>query len=161
MVDAADNSVREAQPESSVDLDALRGTPYRMLRSIGRGGMGEVVEAEHRRLGKLLVVKLVHPELAHPYAAERLRVEAQILSRLSHPNLVEVSDLGITKEGRPYLVMERLTGRTLLDEVIARRVTLLTDYQDANRGGRALGVGSGARRGHRSSRHQERERLSS
>ena len=120
MVDAADNSVREAQPESSVDLDALRGTPYRMLRSIGRGGMGEVVEAEHRRLGKLLVVKLVHPELAHPYAAERLRVEAQILSRLSHPNLVEVSDLGITKEGRPYLVMERLTGRTLLDEVIAR-----------------------------------------
>lgn len=120
MVDAADNSVREALPESSVDLDALRGTPYRMLRTIGRGGMGEVVEAEHRRLGKLLVVKLVHPELAHPYAAERLRVEAQILSRLSHPNLVEVSDLGITKEGRPYLVMERLTGRTLLDEVIAR-----------------------------------------
>jgi serine/threonine-protein kinase len=121
MVDAADNSVREALPESSVDLDALRGTPYRMLRSIGRGGMGEVVEAEHRRLGKLLVVKLVHPELALPHAAERLRVEAQILSRLSHPNLVEVSDLGITKEGRPYLVMERLTGRTLLDEVIARR----------------------------------------
>lgn len=108
-----------AAPESSA-ADPLIGTPYRMLSQLGRGGMGEVVLAEHRRLGKTLVVKLVHPDLAHPLIAERLRVEAQILAKLSHPNLVEVSDLGITPTGRPYLAMEHLSGRTLQEEIGTR-----------------------------------------
>ena len=104
----------------SATADPLVGTPYRTLSALGRGGMGEVVLAEHRRLGKTLVVKLVHPELVHPYAAERLRVEAQILAKLNHPNIVEVSDLGMTPSGRPYLAMEHLVGRTLQEEVRKR-----------------------------------------
>ena len=107
-------------PKSGADADLLRGTPYRMIEIIGSGGMGEVVLAEHRRLGKLVVAKLVHPQLSNAHTADRLRVEAQILSRLSHPNLVEVTDLGVTEDGRPFLVMERLVGRTLVQEVQAR-----------------------------------------
>lgn len=134
-------------PKSGADADLLRGTPYRMREILGRGGMGEVVLAEHRRLGKLFVAKLVHPQLSNAHAADRLRVEAQILSRLSHPNLVEVTDLGITEDGRPFLVMERLVGRTLVEEVNARgalpieeSVQIAIDVLSALEAAHAVGV---------------------
>lgn len=100
----------------------LFGTPYRPTQRLGRGGMGEVVEAEHVGLGKAVVVKLLHRDLnARPHLVERLRVEAQALARLAHPNLVVVTDYGRTTEGRAFLVMERLYGRTLREELEARR----------------------------------------
>ncbi|XXX78121.1 serine/threonine-protein kinase [Sorangium sp. So ce134] len=101
--------------------DALEGTPYRALRLVGRGGMGEVLEAEHRALRKRVVVKLVRRALAHdPRFADRLRVEAQALAAVSSPHVVAVLDLGRTPAGRPYLVMERLEGRTLGEELERR-----------------------------------------
>jgi serine/threonine-protein kinase len=103
------------------DTAALVGTPYRPLRVLGRGGMGVVFEAEHLTLGKRVVVKLLHPELtARPDLVDRVRLEAQALARLPHPHLVDVYDFGLTPEGRPYMVMERLEGRTLREE-LARR----------------------------------------
>ncbi len=96
----------------------LAGTPYRMVAPLGRGGMGEVVEAEHVALGKRVVVKLLHLTLAdRPDLVDRMRVEAQSLARLVHPNLVAVTDFGQTPDGRTYLVMERLYGRTLREEL--------------------------------------------
>ncbi|WP_437636414.1 serine/threonine-protein kinase [Sorangium sp. So ce854] len=104
--------------------DALEGTPYRALRALGRGGMGEVVEAEHRALRKRVVVKLVRRAFARdPRFADRLRVEAQALAAVSSPHVVEVLDLGRTPAGRPYFVMERLEGTTLAEE-LARRGAL-------------------------------------
>jgi serine/threonine-protein kinase len=101
--------------------DALAGTPYRFVRKIGRGGMGEVVEAEHVALGKRVVVKLLHRSLAsRPDLVDRMRLEAQALARLAHPNLVVVHDYGRTPEGRPYIVMEQLVGRTLREELRSR-----------------------------------------
>ncbi len=83
--------------------------------------MGEVVEAEHRTLGKTVVVKLLQRDLAgRPDLVDRMRLEGQTLARLEHPNLVAVLDLQVTLEGRPYLVMERLRGRTLREELEAR-----------------------------------------
>jgi eukaryotic-like serine/threonine-protein kinase len=83
--------------------------------------MGEVVEAEHRALGKTVVVKLLQRELAHrPDQVDRMRLEGQTLARLEHENLVAVVDLQSTLDGRPYLVMERLRGRTLRDELAER-----------------------------------------
>ncbi len=114
-----DDSRPIAPPSLSDTL--LWGTPYRPTQRIGRGGMGEVIEAEHVALGKPVVVKLLHPDLnARPHAVERLRIEAQALARLSHPNLVAVTDFGRTTEGRAYLVMERLRGRTFREELGAR-----------------------------------------
>jgi eukaryotic-like serine/threonine-protein kinase len=103
--------------------DPLAGTPYRTLGPLGRGAMGEVVEAEHIALAKRVVVKILHRWLRHrPDLVDRMRLEGQALAHLSHPNIVAVTDLQITPNDRPYLVMERLYGRTLRDELNARRV---------------------------------------
>ncbi|WP_437277074.1 serine/threonine-protein kinase [Sorangium sp. So ce375] len=99
----------------------LDGTPYRPVRRLGRGGMGEVIEAAHVGLDKPVVVKLLHRDLnREPRLVERMRVEAQSLARLAHPNLVTVTDFGRTAEGRTFLVMERLYGRTMREELAAR-----------------------------------------
>lgn len=83
--------------------------------------MGEVVAAEHVALGKRVVVKLLHSKLAErPDHVDRMRLEAQALARLAHPNLVVVHDYGRTAGGRPYIVMEHLVGRTLRDELKER-----------------------------------------
>ncbi|WP_437715547.1 serine/threonine-protein kinase [Sorangium sp. So ce448] len=101
--------------------DVLEGTPYRAVRVLGRGGMGEVVEAEHRALRKRVVVKLVRRALAHdPRFTDRLQVEARALAAVSSPHVVSVLDLGQTPSGRPYFVMERLEGRTLAEELQRR-----------------------------------------
>ncbi|WP_437984271.1 serine/threonine-protein kinase [Sorangium sp. So ce117] len=101
--------------------DVLEGTPYRAVRVLGRGGMGEVVEAEHRALRKRVVVKLVRRALAHdPRFADRLQVEARALAAVSSPHVVAVLDLGQTPSGRPYFVMERLEGWTLAEELQRR-----------------------------------------
>jgi serine/threonine-protein kinase len=108
-----------AQEEESSDL--LVGTPYRALGALGHGGMGEVIEAEHRALRKRVVVKLLHQVLAkEPRMVDRMRVEAQALAALSSPNVVAVTDLGETATGRPFVVMERLQGRTLDEELKGR-----------------------------------------
>jgi serine/threonine-protein kinase len=109
-------------PNAAEDPSALLGgTPYRFLAPLGRGGMGEVVEAEHVALGKRVVVKLLHKHHAarHDFA-DRMRIEAQALANITHPNLVQVTDFGQTAEGRTYLVMERLFGRNLREELDER-----------------------------------------
>jgi serine/threonine-protein kinase len=108
--------MNEGQPR-----DALTGTPYKTIARIGQGGMGEVLEAEHRGLNKRVVVKLLHRHIAgDPRFADRLRVEAQALAAVDSPHVVSVSDLGRTPAGRPYLVMERLHGQTLREVLDAR-----------------------------------------
>jgi serine/threonine-protein kinase len=83
--------------------------------------MGEVFLAEHRELGREFVVKVLHEELARDaQLVDRMRVEAQALGRLNHPNVVAVMGFGATQDQRPYLVMERLKGRTLEEELRAR-----------------------------------------
>lgn len=99
----------------------LDGTSYRAIRELGAGGMGEVLEAEHRALGHRVVVKVIREELAaRPEMLDRMRVEAQALARIRHPNLVMVTDFGHTRSRRPFIVMERLQGRSLREELQAR-----------------------------------------
>lgn len=92
--------------------DDLRLTPYRPIAAIGHGGMGSVFEVEHRSLRHRLVIKILR-ETNRPDLEDRLRLEAQTLARLSHPNLLAVRDFARTASGRPFLVCERLVGRTL------------------------------------------------
>jgi serine/threonine-protein kinase len=91
------------------------GTPlndtYRVVRYIGRGGMGEVYEVAHARLSGRYAAKVLTSQLdPTDEIVSRFRREAQITSALRHPNIVQVIDFNWTSQGRPFLVMEYLEG---------------------------------------------------
>jgi serine/threonine protein kinase len=93
------------------------GNRYELAGVIGRGGMGTVHEATDRRLDRRVAVKILRPDLAaQPKARRRFDAEARAAARLLHPNVVTVFDSG-EDDGLPFLVMERLPGRTLADEL--------------------------------------------
>ena len=101
--------------------DPLEGLPYRALRRLGGGGMGEVFLAQHRQLGRLCVAKVLHARLAgDARLADRIRLEAQSLGRLNHPHIVSIIGAGKTFDERPFIVMEHLRGETLADELLVR-----------------------------------------
>ena len=82
--------------------------------------MGEVYSVEHIELGKTMVAKLLHASRGRPEDIDRMRLESQALARLHHPNIVNVTDAGLTLEGRPFVIMEQLQGRTLHAELHVR-----------------------------------------
>lgn len=87
---------------------------YRLLRKVGEGGMGEVWEAQHTGLDRRLAIKLLLTSAyAKPAIRERFVREAQIVSRIEHPNVVEVSDFGELPDGMPFIAMELVQGRSL------------------------------------------------
>ena len=88
---------------------------YRLLTELGAGGMGSVWLAEHLRLGKKrYALKILLPECAaNPDIRSRFEREAEAVGTLDHPNVVSASDFGYTDDGRPFLVMEALTGKSL------------------------------------------------
>ncbi len=93
---------------------------YRILRHLGRGGMGVVYEAQDVTLGRKVAIKfLAETSEKSSDAVKRLQREARVLSALNHPNICTVYELG-EHQGRPYLVEELLVGVTFR-EVIERR----------------------------------------
>jgi serine/threonine protein kinase len=90
---------------------------YRLLRRLGGGGMGAVYEAEDGSSGRRVALKLIQPEYAaSAEALERFRQEGELASKLSHPRCVFVFAADEDR-GRPYIVMELMTGATLDDVV--------------------------------------------
>jgi len=88
---------------------------YRIEELLGRGGMGVVYRVEHVRIGKLMAMKLLHGALARDKdLVKRFKREAEAVSKLDHPNTVQVFDFG-QSEGMMFLVMEYLSGRDLGD----------------------------------------------
>jgi serine/threonine-protein kinase len=86
---------------------------YQITRLMGRGGMGAVYEGTHRDLKKRVAIKTLHPAVAAmPGARARFLREGEAASRISHPNVVDVTDVG-TENGIAYLVMEFLEGEDL------------------------------------------------
>jgi serine/threonine-protein kinase len=90
---------------------------YRLLREIGRGGMGVVYKARQERLDRVVAVKMIlASRFASPEQRRRFHVEARSAARLSHPNVVKIFDAGEVR-GQPYFAMEYIEGQSL-DEPI-------------------------------------------
>lgn len=121
---ASDNSITGLGDASASELADRRNAPdpwvgrlvdnrYRVIEAIGRGGMGVVYKIEHQRMGKLAAMKVLHGDLARDSEViRRFRLEASAVSRLTHPNTVQVFDFG-SAEGALYLVMELVRGLDL------------------------------------------------
>jgi serine/threonine protein kinase len=95
----------------------IRGK-YEILEKIGTGGMATVYRARHLAFGEIVAIKLVGPKLAHDADfLKRFRTEAVVTRKLQHPNAVRVEDLDTTEDGRPFIVMEFVNGRSLREVI--------------------------------------------
>ena len=91
---------------------------YRVLASVGGGAMGEVYRAEDTSLGRAVALKTLPPDLlGTPDRRARFENEGRVMASVSHPNLVQVYDVG-EYEGVPYLVQEFVEGETLEDVLL-------------------------------------------
>jgi serine/threonine-protein kinase len=95
--------------------------PYRLEAIIDAGGFGAVYRATHTERGTPAAIKIVHPELAcKPSIVSRFEREVEAIQRVRHPNVVAVLDHGLLSDGRPYLIMELLSGTDLKAHLDAR-----------------------------------------
>jgi serine/threonine protein kinase len=87
---------------------------YEVIDRLGAGGMGEVYRARDTRLGRTVALKVLRPD-ADPELLRRLDREARAASALSHPNIVQIYDVGVAagQAGEHYVVMECVEGETL------------------------------------------------
>ncbi|MET0792599.1 MAG: serine/threonine-protein kinase [Polyangiaceae bacterium] len=91
----------------------LRDT-YEVRRLVDRGGMGIVFEGEQVRLRRKVAIKVLPVHLAREQQAlQRFQREAELVSLLQHPNVVQIVDFDTTEQGEPYIVMEFLAGESL------------------------------------------------
>jgi hypothetical protein len=89
---------------------------------VGIGGMGEVYRARHHKLGMPVAIKAITGQLSEDLVA-RFDREAMLLARVRHPNVVQILDVGHTKEGAPCIAMEFLEGESL-ETLLSRRRAL-------------------------------------
>jgi len=110
-----------AAPSSSEDplrhaLEAKLGGQYRLLRLLGRGGMGAVYLARDLTLEREVAIKVVTPAADARGLYDRFRREAKTAAKLSHPNIVPLHAFGEV-EGMPYFVMGYVRGESLADRM--------------------------------------------
>jgi serine/threonine-protein kinase len=88
---------------------------YRILRQLGRGGMGEVYSGLHQveDVQQTVAIKVVRHGNDTDDVLHRFRLERRILAGLNHPNIARLLDAGATEDGRPYFVMEHVEGRPI------------------------------------------------
>jgi eukaryotic-like serine/threonine-protein kinase len=99
---------------------------YRIIKEIGKGGMGVVYLAEDTVLGRQVAIKTlteVNGAGNQNFRTRFLR-EARAVSALSHPHIATIHDYGETPEGQPYIVMEFIRGETLADLILKESLTI-------------------------------------
>ncbi len=106
--------VQRDAPTHLFTPDALPAVPgYSVSREIARGGMGVVYAAHDPTFDREVAVKVMHPG----QDAERFVIESKVTAQLPHPGIPPVYALGVLTDGRPFLAMKLIEGRTLADEL--------------------------------------------
>lgn len=102
-----------AEPATFLPGSVLGGK-YVLKEVIGEGGMAVVWKATHAAIDKTVVVKVLKPHLVHKEESlKRLELESRALAKISHPNVVAVTDVGTLSSGQPYMVLEYIQGKAL------------------------------------------------
>src|SRR5688572_2467107 len=110
-----------AAPQRSILPPKTPVGDYDIERQIGVGGCGTVYLARHRVLDQSAAIKVLHTSLlSKEKMVERFVREVEVVNLLGHPNIVSIFELGELEDGRPYCVMEHLSGMTL-DAVLRAR----------------------------------------
>ena len=121
-------------PNSSIvatvdDLDqgAMLADKYRIVRVLGRGGMGVVVEAEHVQLDERVAIKFLSSDhLQNKEARERFAREARAVGKLRSEHVARVRDVGELSSGQPYIVMELMVGQDLAQTLLDLELSTAT-----------------------------------
>ncbi len=112
---------------------------YRILAKIGEGGMGAVYKALHLRFNEVRALKVMSVALtSDPNFVKRFEKEAVLTRKLQHPNAVRVDDIDEAEDGRPFIVMEYIEGRSLKQVIqaegtlpVARVLTIIKQVSSA------------------------------
>src|SRR5207248_3317959 len=137
MAGSGDSLSQGGEPSQTLPPGGRLGK-YEIRRLLGAGGMGAVYEAVHTEIGKRVAIKVVAPG-----ARARFLREAQLASRINHPNIVDVNDMG-NEDGRAFIVMEFLDGEDLsarvertgpmpIDELVDIMLPVCSAVAEANR----------------------------
>lgn len=131
LANADDDSFMERPPfhlfaeALSAQLEGHPIGPYRILREIDTGGMGEVYEAEQQgSIRRKVALKLIRRGLDTAQVIARFESERQALALMNHPNIAQVFDAGATEEGRPYFAMEYVPGDPITRYCDAHRLSI-------------------------------------
>ena len=127
--------VANKRPSSGdIAINTVFAGRYRVVGTLGRGGMGAVYDAQHTGTGQRVAIKtlLIDP-VQEPQAVKRFFLEAKITAGLQHPNTIRVFDFGQSDDGVFFLAMERLQGETLTDRLhgLAGQGTRMTEQEAA------------------------------
>jgi serine/threonine-protein kinase len=139
--DAEDSGTHDQDPGASAssiemmisqDIGRLIHDRFEITDVIGEGGMGVVYEAYDRQVDRNVAIKLVRSECAGDRKfLSRFRRELEITSQLRHPSTIRVFEHGEAEDGRPYMVMELLTGESLADRMERGRIDEMEALQIA------------------------------
>jgi len=113
--------------DQAARIEGRRIGPYRLIREIGRGGMGDVYLAARadEEYDQQVAIKLVKRGFDTADILRRFRNERQILASLDHPNIAKLLDGGTTEDGQPYLVMEYIEGLPINEYCDTHRLSTL------------------------------------
>lgn len=126
-----DGFAAELATDADLEVDAAGARArligaWRIVRLLGRGGMGAVylVERADGQFEQQAALKISRDGFDDPAAMARFAAERQIVARLEHPNIARLIDGGVADDGRPYFAMELVTGLPLMDYVETHRLSI-------------------------------------
>jgi tetratricopeptide (TPR) repeat protein/tRNA A-37 threonylcarbamoyl transferase component Bud32 len=109
-----------AKSASQREVPSIPG--FEFLGRLGEGGMGAVFKARHVRLGRIVALKVIRDASLSPRLRVRFQIEAESLASLSHPNIVQIFEVG-EHDDQPYIALEFVDGGTLRQRLAVRRLT--------------------------------------